>query len=84
MNIQLINGEFNSTEAVELITQMVNVKIKYHENKIITQDNEEDIKLRETKIKQLQNELQKLKIDSKGKYDNLKLEAKIELENWPN
>ena len=84
MNIQLINGEFNSLEAIELIKEMVNVKIKYHERKILTHDHEEDIKLREAKIKQLQNELQKLSDQRKEEFESLKLEAKINIENWPN
>ena len=36
---------------------MINLKIKYHENKINGNSNEEDIKNWETKIKHLQKEL---------------------------
>ncbi len=43
MNIQLIQGEFNSNDALELITQLIHVKIKYHENKINANATEEDI-----------------------------------------
>lgn len=57
MKIQLIYGEFNAKDAVEIITQMIHVKIKYHENCIEKNHNEEDIKLREKKIKNLQKEL---------------------------
>ncbi len=57
MNIQLIEGDFKSSDALELITQMIQVKIKYHENKITNNHNEEDIKARETKIKRLQKQL---------------------------
>ena len=57
MNIQLIQGEFSTKEALELITQMIHVKIKYHENKIANNSNEEDTKYRESKIKRLQKEL---------------------------
>lgn len=69
MTIQLIKGEFSPIEALELITQMVAVKIKYHENKINITDNEEDSKSREAKIKYLQNELLELRnkrITTKG------------------
>ena len=66
MNIQLIQGEFSSKDALDLITQMIHIKIKYHENKISTTGNEEDIKYRESKIKTLQKELFELrkKIDA--------------------
>lgn len=57
MQMQLINGQFNAIEAIGIITEMVQVKIKYHENKIKESHNEEDIKMRERKIKALQNEL---------------------------
>jgi len=61
MNLQLINGSFSKQEALELITQMVHVKIKFQENKIQHSSNEEDIKMRESKIKQLQKDLYEIK-----------------------
>ncbi len=57
MNMQLIEGQFNTSEALDIITQMIQVKVKYHEDKITQSSNEEDIKFREAKIKHLQNEL---------------------------
>ena len=57
MNIQLIQGQFSSQEAIDIITKMVHVKIKFHEDKIHSHANEEDIKMREKRIKQLQKEL---------------------------
>lgn len=57
MNIQLIQGNFSAKDALEIITQMVHTKIKFHEKKISTHSNEEDIKNRETKIKRLQKDL---------------------------
>ena len=57
MKLQLIQGEFNPVDTLELLSQMVQVKIKYHENKIAATGNEEDTKYRESKIKHLQNEL---------------------------
>lgn len=75
MNLQLINGEFNSHDAIELIAQMVNIKIKYHENKINNCGNEEDIKTRETKIKRLQNEFFEFKKNITSKTNSVILEA---------
>lgn len=57
MNLQLIQGQFSTKDAVDILTQMVNVKIKFHESKINNVNNEEDIKMREQRIKQLQKHL---------------------------
>jgi hypothetical protein len=77
MNIQLIEGQFNKKEALDLITQMIHVKIKYHENKINNNSSEEDVKYRETKIKNLQKELFELKhyLDNSG--NSVQLEANV-------
>ena len=77
MNIQLIEGQFNKKEALELITQMIHIKIKFHENKISNNSNEEDVKYRETKIKNLQKELFELKyfLDNNG--NSVQLEAHV-------
>jgi len=80
MNIQLIQGAFNSNDAMELITQMVHVKIKYHENKINSNSNEEDIKTREVKIKRLQKELFELRKTIYSKTHMLNVEAIIKIE----
>lgn len=61
MNIQLIEGEFSSEDALELITQLIYVKIKFHESKIGESETEEDIKSREAKIKRLQKNLYELR-----------------------
>ncbi len=79
MNIHLIQGSFNSKDAIELIIRLINVKIQFHENKISKTHNEEDIKMRERRIKQLQNDIHNARkyIDSKG--DNITLESEIDL-----
>jgi len=80
MNIHLIQGEFSSIEAFELITQMVHIKIKYHENKIAKNSSEEDIKYRESKIKRLQKELFELRNSVEKNGGNIKLEGIITVE----
>ncbi len=69
MNMQLIQGQFSTKDAIDLITQMIQVKIKFHENKITVNSNEEDIKLSESKIKGLQKDLFEMRklIESTGK-----------------
>lgn len=61
MNFQLIKGHFITNEAIELVTQMVHVKIKFQESKIQNASSEEDIKMRESRIKQLQKDLYEMK-----------------------
>lgn len=78
MMIQLIQGEFSANDALELISQMIQIKIKYHENKISSQSNEEDIKTREVKIKRLQKELFELRRNVKSN-NNVKVEAIINI-----
>ncbi len=80
MNIQLIQGQFNAQDALGIITQMVHIKIKYHENKISHLSNEEDIKFCETKIKRLQKDLFEIRkyVETKGK--NISLESVIQIQ----
>jgi len=60
--MQLIQGNFSKKDAIEIITQMIHVKIKFHENKINSQSSEEDIKMRERRITQLQKDLYEARI----------------------
>mgnify|MGYP006949112956 CR=1 FL=1 len=80
MNIPLIQGEFSSMDAMELIAQMMLIKIKYHENKINNDSSEEDIKRREAKIKQLQNDLYELRKMILSKNTTIKVESIIKIE----
>lgn len=80
MNIQLIAGEFSSKDALELVTQMIQVKVKYHENKIAQNMSEEDMKYRESKIKSLQNELYQIREKFNSNNQNLSLDGIIRIE----
>lgn len=79
MNIQLIQGQFGGKEAIELITQMIHAKVKFHENIIGNNDNEEDIKMRENRIKQLQKNLFDARQYIEKKGDNISINASIEI-----
>lgn len=57
MKVQLLQGHFSSEDAIDILTQMIQVKIKFHENKISVSSIEEDIKMREGRIKLLQMDL---------------------------
>ena len=79
MNIQLISGEFGVADALDIITQMIQIKIKYHEGKIDRDSSEEDIKHRESKIKQLQKELFQLRAGIGPEMKTMKLDATINI-----
>ncbi len=79
MKIQLIQGEFSVNDAYSLIRQLILEKIKYHENKITEESNEEDIKSRESKIKHLQNELSMLLKNLSETTGSLKIESTINI-----
>lgn len=84
MEIQLINGRFSVEEAEQLLTDIVKVKIAFHEKKIITKDiTEEDIEHSERRIlhleRTLRNAIEKLK-ESNQKETNI--QAHIEV-NFP-
>lgn len=80
MNVQLIQGQFNAHDAIDIITKMIHIKIKYHENKINNSSNEEDTKYREEKIKKLQKNLFDIRkyIETKGSKINLLANVDIE------
>jgi hypothetical protein len=57
MKFELINGSFSKEDTINLLTKLIDVKIKYHEDQIRFLENEEDIKMKEKRIKQLQKNL---------------------------
>jgi hypothetical protein len=79
MVLNLIKGSFTAKEAQELITELIHVKIKFHENKIKLADQEEDIKMREKRIKQLQKELYEVKNYIDRKKESISLFGEINL-----
>ena len=80
MNIQLLEGQFNKKDALDLITQMIAVKIEFHENKIQQASNEEDIKMRESRIKALQNNLKDLRAELESLESMVSLNSQIKIE----
>ncbi len=79
MQLKLISGEFEAKDALDLIKQMIEVKIKFHEGKIKFGSNEEDIKYREKKISGLQNELHFLRSEINTSKKDFHLEAVIHI-----
>ena len=78
MKIQLIHGQFNAQDSLELVSKMIAVKIKFHENRITNFCTEEDIKMRESKIKHLQKDLYEAqKFISSAQFLNLESEISL-------
>ena len=80
MNIQLIQGQFSMQEAIDIITKMVDVKIKFQEGKITDSCSEEDVKMREKRIKNLQKELQDVRNFITDKNTTIEMQSLIEIE----
>lgn len=79
MKLELINGDFSQAETINLITQMYQVKIKFHEDKVKNSHNEEDIKMRERKIKLLQNNLADARVQIKNGDKSFHIHSDINL-----
>ncbi len=77
MDIQLIQGEFTTSDSLSIVTQMIEVKIKFHENAIARNSSEEDISYRESKIRTLQAELHELRKQFSQKDQKLSMHATI-------
>lgn len=80
MQLPLLKGHFEARDARDLLTQLIEVKIRFHENKIDGDSSEEMIKMRESRIKELQKELLAAQhfIDSKSGMISLQGEIEIE------
>lgn len=77
MKLKLIDGTFSSTETLELLTQLYKVKLKFHEEKVKNTSNEEDIKMRERKIKLLQKNLDEARSFIKNENKDFHIESFI-------
>jgi len=77
--LQLIQGSFEKEDALDLITELVQVKIRYHENKIGRSENEEDIERREGRIRQLQMDLSKLREEFNQQNNRIAIQSNIEI-----
>ncbi|HRG02201.1 MAG TPA: hypothetical protein PKZ75_13870 [Bacteroidia bacterium] len=77
MKIQLIEGNFDAKDALDIVTKMIHVKIKYHEDKIHEESAEEDINMRETRIKKLQKNLMDVRKHIESQSGKINLQSEI-------
>lgn len=75
----LLDGEFPAAEALTVLSKLFDVKIKFHEQQICTSSSEEDIKMRERKIRDLQRNLADLRQQISNGNSQVKLQATIQL-----
>jgi hypothetical protein len=57
MKIELINDDFEPKEALEILTKLIHVNIKFHLDKVNVSSSKIEINMRANRIKQLQKHL---------------------------
>ncbi len=80
MQLELIKGTFSDKDALDILSQMIQVKIKFHESKIAQLSSEEDIKYRESRLKQLQHQLAEIRNVLSQQNEPLQINTIIHLE----
>jgi hypothetical protein len=79
IRVNLANGVFYSGDAASIIRGMIEVKVKFHEDKISRISNMEEIKMREQRIKELQRIQSKIQewLKAHGEQANLELTLSV-------
>lgn len=77
--MSIINGSFNPKDAIEILTRIIHIKIEFHEAKIHNSQNEEDIKMREKRIKELQNYLFEMRSFIQQQPQKITINCSVEL-----
>jgi hypothetical protein len=79
MHLELMKGAFTAPELLSLLEPMVQTKIRFNESKINQASTEEDIKMHESRIKQLQQDWQKIRQELDQSPGLLRVRAEV---NW--
>jgi hypothetical protein len=79
MKKNIIQGQFAAKDAVDLLTQIIYVKIKFHEDNINQTQNVEDVKMREKRIKELQKDLFEIRAYIAKKEGLIDLKMELEM-----
>ena len=79
IKVNLANGVFYSGDAASIIRGMIEVKVKFHEDKISRLSNLEEIKMREQRIKELQRLQSKIQdwLKAHGEQTSLELTLSV-------
>lgn len=79
MKIQLIEGNFDAKDALDILTKMIHIKIKFQEDKINESSSEEDINMRETRIKRLQKSLFEIRQHIESQNGKITIQSSVTL-----
>lgn len=79
ITLPLIRGTFSKEDALDLITHLIHVKVRFHENRITDSSSEEDVKMRETRIKELQRYLFEARESFRNLEGNITIESDIKI-----
>jgi hypothetical protein len=77
IKVNIADGVFYSGDAASIIRGMIEVKVKFHEDKISRLSNMEEIKMREQRIKELQRMQAKIQDWLKARGDQANLELTL-------
>ena len=79
IKVNLVNGVFYTGDAASIIRGMIEVKLKFHEDKISRLSNMEEIKMREQRIKELQRMQSKIQewLKAHGEQASLELTLSV-------
>ena len=79
IKVNIADGVFYSGDAASIIRGMIEVKVKFHEDKISRLSNLEEIKMREQRIKELQRMQSKIHdwLKAHGEQTNLELTLSV-------
>ena len=79
IKVNLANGVFYSGDAASIIRGMIEIKVKFHEDKISRLSNMEEIEMREQRIKELQRMQSKIQewLKAHGEQANLELTLSV-------
>jgi hypothetical protein len=78
--LSLLHGVFSPKEALDLLTQLVEVKIRFHEEKMKGLTEVEDLKMREKRIQTLQSELHALRASINPYEGAIKLTSMVQVQ----
>ena len=85
MELNLLSGRYTATEAEKLLKSLLKVKTDFHLAKIdALEQNEEDIKHSERRIKELEEHQRKIvALIKNGNFKHVALNAKLSIEFFP-
>ena len=79
LKMDLVKGSFSKHDALDIIAQLIDVKIRYHERMITSDSGEEDIKMRERRIRDLQRDLFDMRVAIENHSEPITLKAEISI-----